>query len=113
MNLLANACAVVVPFVLEWAGILPRVYDFHDGLVTVVPWIATFTEMQARLALMAASVGALVGTTLFVYHATDIVNSMRLRLALQGWQLRQLARVRVRAEQSSGAPDSTSNAPRE
>jgi hypothetical protein len=94
VNLLAYVGVVVIPMVLEWAKVLPTSYVFHEGAMTMVPVIIELPEIPTRIALTVASVGALVGATLFVYRATDMLNSMRRRLALQSWQLRQLAAVR-------------------
>jgi serine/threonine-protein kinase len=91
VNLYANICAIVVPFALEWSGILPRTCFFEGGNFILKPLVVAMPEIPSRVALAVASVGALVGATLFVYRATDIARSARLRLALQSWQLRQLA----------------------
>jgi serine/threonine protein kinase len=101
VNLFANAGAILVPLLLEWGGILPRNYMFHGGAMTMLPVAVGFPEVPSRIAATLASVGALVGATIFVYHATDMLNSTRLRLALQGWQLRQLASVRDRKDSDS------------
>jgi hypothetical protein len=93
-NLCVNICAILAPFALEWAGVLPPSYSFQDGRFTILPLVVGLPELPSLLALTVASVGALIGATLFVYRATDIARNARGRLALQSWQLRQLATLR-------------------
>lgn len=103
VNLSVYVLALTVPMLLEWTGVLPRSYVFHDGAITVLPVVTALPELPARIGLMLASIGALVGATLFVYRSTDMLTAMRLRLALQSWHLRQLAAVRE-TRASDGAP---------
>jgi serine/threonine-protein kinase len=106
-NLLANSGAIIIPFCLEWAGVLPKSYVFGENRVDVLPLVLAFREVPSRLSLAAATVGALVGATLFVYFATDMLHAMRLRLALQGWHLQQLAAVDDGKRLASSAPPSS------
>jgi hypothetical protein len=103
-NLGINICAILVPFALEWTGILPRSCFFQDGFFLLKPIVVSMPEVPSRITLAVASVGALIGATLFVYRATDIARSARLRLALQSWQLRQLATLQADASGPNSQP---------
>lgn len=75
---------------LEWAGVLPRQYDFVDGELHVLPVTVAFTETPTRLLLLLSAVGAIVATALFVSNVRGAQARAQRQVSLLGWHLRQL-----------------------
>ena len=84
------AMAVVVPLLLELAGVWSPSYRFTEAGMLIVPHLASL-PMGATLALLAlASVTTIVLPALLMREARDSVEESREQLAVQAWQLRQL-----------------------
>jgi serine/threonine-protein kinase len=85
---LASGCAaILVPALLEWAGILPRAYVFRDG-----NWLiqAVATEFRyAPLMMLIVTLTALVAPALFVWRLDQRVVDASRRLHVQLWHLAQ------------------------
>jgi eukaryotic-like serine/threonine-protein kinase len=88
---LALGCAaVLVPFALEWAGVLPPSYVFEEGRIVVLPVGQAFPEVVTRLELLAASLVTILIPAFAVWRTTDGLTQARQRLHMQSWQLQQL-----------------------
>lgn len=84
------AMAVVVPLLLEFAGVWPPSYEFTDAGMLVVPHLAALPMAATLLLLALASVTTIVLPALLMREARDSVEESREQLAVQAWQLRQL-----------------------
>jgi eukaryotic-like serine/threonine-protein kinase len=89
--ILALGCAaVLVPFSLEWAGVLPTSYVFEEGRIVILPVGQEFPEIITRLELLAVSLVTLVIPAFAIWRTSDRLTQARQRLHMQSWQLQQL-----------------------
>ncbi len=84
------AMAVVVPLLLEAAGVWPPSYEFTDAGMLVVPHLASRPLGPTLGLLVVASVTTVVLPALLMREARDSVEESREQLAVQAWKLRQL-----------------------
>lgn len=61
--------AMFVPFVAEWAGLLPPAYDFAGGRIAIRPQAVEFPEAPTRVALFAANLMLVLVVSAFLYRA--------------------------------------------
>ena len=87
--------AVVVPAVLQWIGVIPPSYVFSREGLTIVPMLADFPETATHAVLMCASIACVGVTSLIVERFRRALVSAEQRVHVQGWQLRQLLRLRA------------------
>jgi len=85
--------AVVVPFVAEWAGLIPRSYEFRPDGFLVTPVVMQLSELPVRLLSLLVTLGALVGSVLYVRRVVVVEVELRRRWVLHNWHLRQMTRV--------------------
>src|SRR5690606_7215568 len=54
-------CAVLVPALAEWIGLMPSPYVFHeDGSLTILPRLVELPESRVRPSLLAATIASIV-----------------------------------------------------
>jgi eukaryotic-like serine/threonine-protein kinase len=83
--------SILLPALLQIAGVLPRSYSFENGTMRVHPILLNLPETPTLLLLGAASVSSvLVGASIALYFRR-LLDAAERRLAVQSWQLRQLA----------------------
>ncbi len=82
--------AWAVPFALEWAGLLPRFYDFANGTMIVRPHMLRLTEAPTRVLFLVTSVTTMFLPVAFVDRTRAEIVQARRELALRAWQLRNL-----------------------
>ena len=92
-TLALGLASVVVPFVLEWAGVTPRNYEFANGAITVHSHVMQLSEVPVRLTNLLTTLVALIGSVLYVARVVRVENELRGRWLLQNWHLRQMAQV--------------------
>jgi eukaryotic-like serine/threonine-protein kinase len=88
--ILIGVLGFAVPAVLEWAGVVPRAYEFADGVIKVLPRGVEFPRRATELMLFVMSLATIVGSAIFAVHATRARAEAERRLQLHAWQLRQL-----------------------
>jgi eukaryotic-like serine/threonine-protein kinase len=90
-TLLALAClSIVVPFGLEWAGVLPAAYELRGDAILIFPLAFGFPELYTRLALVGGALATVVLPGLTVWHGSQAIMRARERAHTQAWQLQQL-----------------------
>ena len=88
--LAVSLLAVSLPLALERLGVLPRAYDFTDSAMIIHPVVREFPEIPVRLGILAASLAAVVASSLYVWKAHDSLTDLSDALERQAWRLRQL-----------------------
>jgi serine/threonine-protein kinase len=87
---LMGALTILIPFVLEMVGVLPRSYAFENGHLVVLPHVLSFTPMPTLVFLLFANVAVVVTACLFLLRFSEAVDRTEERLHVQAWHLRQL-----------------------
>ena len=85
--------AVVAPFVLEWAGLIPRSYEFRPDGFLVKPIVMRLSEVPVRVLSLLVTLGALVGSVLYVRRVVVVEAELRRTWVLHNWHLRQMTRL--------------------
>ena len=62
----AVALAVMVPFILQEAGVLPRAYVFEGDRMIVLPLMTGLPPVRTQVYLVLASLAAIVAPTLVI-----------------------------------------------
>jgi serine/threonine protein kinase len=90
MPFLLAMFSVFVPLGLSYLGVLPRAYTFHDGVVTVHPFVAAFDAVPTFLTLSLVTFAQLVLPSVLISRAVDALVDAERRNFAQAWRLRQL-----------------------
>jgi hypothetical protein len=85
--------SIAVPFVLEWAHVIPANYTFAADTFVTTSHVMRLPEIPIRLASLVTSLGALIGSVLYVARVVRIEGELRRTFLLQNWHLRQMAHV--------------------
>lgn len=85
-----GSVSIIVPFVLEWMGVIPRSYLFEHNTITVVSSAIHLTPAMTQITLPLFSVLAIVGPTLTAWRLSDALTDVRRYLHIQMWHLEQL-----------------------
>lgn len=91
--------SVVVPFLLEAAGLVPPSYEFRDGDFVLLSRALELDPTLTILSLLYTTVTFVILPGLFFGGIRDKLAEVETKLHLQAWQLRQLA-----AEHQDDAP---------
>ena len=83
--------AVLVPFALELASVLPPSYRFEGGRLGVMPNLAEFPPTLTLAALVVFACVTTLLPMLMIGGVGDSLRAARQRFLLHRWQLRQLA----------------------
>jgi hypothetical protein len=84
--------AVIAPFVAEWAGLVPRSYDFRPDGFLVKPIVMHLSEVPVRLVSLFVTLAALVGSVFYVRRVV-VEAELRRTWLLHNWHLRQMAQL--------------------
>ena len=103
-----GALAIVAPFVLQMAGVLPPSYGFHNGALLVFPRMTSFPPAGTQAFLLLASVGLIVAPAVIVSRVRGSLARAEERLFMQSWMLRHLVPDQARNATSVVPPPSTS-----
>jgi hypothetical protein len=95
-SLVAAIVGMVVPVVLEAAGVLPASYSFTEGF-EIVPQLVEFPEARTIAFLTLASVAIMVVPAIFVGRLRAALLDSERRELLQTWRIRQLGESLLRA----------------
>jgi serine/threonine-protein kinase len=85
--------AVIAPFVAEWAGLVPRSYDFRPDGFLVKPIVMHLSEVPVRLVSLFVTLAALVGSVFYVRRIVVVEAELRRTWLLHNWHLRQMAQL--------------------
>jgi eukaryotic-like serine/threonine-protein kinase len=91
--LVLGVLSVSVPFVAEWLALIPTSYEFRDGGMLVMPVVMELSEVPVRIASLVATLGALIGSVLYVRRVVLVETELRTRWVLHNWHLRQMAQM--------------------
>src|SRR5262249_39557467 len=61
-----GCCAILVPTLLEWAGVLSNSYIFRDGMMCIVPRFTELRAAQTSILLLVVNLGVIVLGAVFV-----------------------------------------------
>jgi serine/threonine-protein kinase len=93
----ATGCiAVLAAAWIEYAGIFPRSYVFHDGALTLLPRAVAHSEIPTMAALALTTIFMLVVPAFIVGQHQNALRDAERRAFLQSWQLRHLLPERAR-----------------
>jgi len=92
--------AIIVPLLLELAGILPSSYAFADGHFTIVPQAVTFTRGWSLAVLAGATLLALVIPCAIVRNVREQLSRAERERLLQAWQFQRLGEELIGARTS-------------
>ena len=85
-----GALAIVVPYLLQLAGVLPASYSFARGAITILPWAVEFPGEQVAVFLLAESLAVIIVPMIVIGRSIDALVAAERRLFSQAWTLRQL-----------------------
>jgi serine/threonine-protein kinase len=100
----AAAIATVVPFVLEWTGVLPRTVWIEDGAIVIRPWAIGIDPVGSLVVLVGATLGVIVVIAAIVLRLRGAQLAAERRNALHAWHLRQLVTTATAADAASAPP---------
>jgi serine/threonine-protein kinase len=86
-----SGLAILVPFLLEFAGWIPRSFSFEAGHLVLYPRALRLSPTGTTLALLYSSVTFSVLQPVLLGGWRDALSAAERKLFLQAWQLRQLA----------------------
>jgi serine/threonine-protein kinase len=84
------AVLLIVPVILEIAGLLPTSYAFRGGQLIVLPNLIQFSAVRTPVALALVNLAVLLAATGMMARHRNLMGEAERRLHLQAWQLRQI-----------------------
>jgi eukaryotic-like serine/threonine-protein kinase len=103
--LVFGAVGLVVPFALQFLGVLPASYAFSGGVITIQPWAVNFPGSSVALLLLAEALAVLIVPMLVIGRSIDALVSAERRVFAQAWTLRQLMPDEARGAAVAGLAD--------
>ncbi|MFT3774797.1 MAG: hypothetical protein QM820_56330 [Minicystis sp.] len=94
--LVLGVLAVMVPFVLQETGVLPRAYLFEGDRMIVLPRMTGLPPVRTQVYLVLASLAAIVAPTLVISRLRDTLESAEERAFMNAWTLQNLVPGRAR-----------------
>ncbi|APR82435.1 Serine/threonine protein kinase [Minicystis rosea] len=94
--LVLGVLAVMVPFVLQEAGVLPRAYLFEGDRMIILPRMTGLPPVRTQVYLVLASLAAIVAPTLVISRLRDTLESAEERAFMHAWTLQNLVPGRAR-----------------
>ena len=85
----ASALPILVPLLLEWAGVLAPSYAFRDHALVLLPRMVSFPPAATFGFLLVANVGLVIVPALLVARSRDEAHRAERRVFLHLWHLRQ------------------------
>lgn len=89
LGLILGCLTILVPFALEWAGVVPPSYEFVDGTLVIIPRIREISPVSLYAAMVADLV-TIVVTGLVMWRFSSELEEKRRHIQVTGWHLRQL-----------------------
>ena len=93
----AGVAVVVVPVLLQAAGVLPPSYEFVDGTIRILPRMADFPPAATLAFLLVTHAVILITCQVYIARLRRDYLSAEARLRLQAWQLGQIVPEDARA----------------
>jgi hypothetical protein len=90
LGLAAGVIAMVLPVLLELAGVLPASYAFEAGTMSVLPQVVALSETGTIALLACANIAMLVVPALFIARLRSDLSIVQTRQLVQTWQFRRL-----------------------
>ena len=87
---LVAAPALVVPYLLEHAGVFPDMTRFEDGVMKVFPWAVDIAQPLAEALLLTSSLALLAGGLYVAVQMRQNLERALRRSQLHTWQLEQM-----------------------
>jgi serine/threonine-protein kinase len=94
--LVLGVLAVMVPFVLQEADILPRAYAFETDRMIVLPRMTGLPPIRTQVYLVLASLAAIVAPTLVISRLRDTLEAAEEKAFMNAWTLQNLVPGRAR-----------------
>jgi serine/threonine-protein kinase len=92
-----GALAVIVPFALQEAGVLPPAYAFQQGNMVVLPHMTGLPPVRTQIYLLLSSLGAIIAPTVVISRLRDSLEAAEERAFMHAWTLQNLIPGRARA----------------
>ena len=89
-SIFLGCVAIVLPFLLQWFGVLPQQMTFTDAGIVLAPGIAALPPGPTLIFLLLSNLGIVVTASLVVARFRDATAKNDERLYFQTWQLRQI-----------------------
>jgi serine/threonine-protein kinase len=102
MILLAGSIVGLVPFLLEFSGLVDPSFRFEGGALVLTSKVLSFSGLPTLLMLGLTNSGLVTFTALSAYHFRQTVADTEAKSALVSWQLGQLVPDAARAVAKSG-----------
>ncbi len=93
LTIALGCCAILIPSMLEWIGVLSPSYAFDQGSMMVLPRMVQFPAVPTQLMLVLLGLSVVIGTGSFVHWVRKAQLRAERKLHLQAWHLRQLVRM--------------------
>lgn len=87
---------VLVPTLLQWTGVLPDPYSFHNGVMSILPVMFQLPRVPTLAFLLISSLALVLTGSVFTVQQRDAFLDAERRLQLQAWQLRQIVPAEAR-----------------
>jgi serine/threonine-protein kinase len=81
---------IVVPFVLETAGVIARSYRFEGGALIIEPNMLAFPEVPTLVFLLGSSIVMLLVCAIMIATVSDHQHASERRIHMQAWYVRHL-----------------------
>jgi hypothetical protein len=91
-----GALAVIVPFLLQETGWIPRAYLFENDRMVVVPWMTGLPAVRTQIYLLLASLAGIITPTVVISRMRDSLEAAEERAFMQAWTLQHLMPGRSR-----------------
>jgi hypothetical protein len=82
--------AMVVPMLLELAGVLPASYRFADGAMVILPQMHELPAGASIGLLLGTSLAMLIVPCMFIARLREALSEAQTRWLLQAWHFRRL-----------------------
>jgi serine/threonine-protein kinase len=102
-----GALSVIVPFVLQEAGWLPRAYVFEGDRMIVLPRMTGLPPMRTQIYLLLSSLAAIVVPTVVISRLRDTLEAAEEKAFMHAWTMQGLVPGKAReaaVEMRKGPP---------
>ena len=82
--------SVFVPFALQWFGVIPSSFAFHDGIIEIRPIMENFPPLYTPWGLCLVTAAQLVLPAILVSRAVEAIVAAERKNFAQAWRLKQL-----------------------
>jgi eukaryotic-like serine/threonine-protein kinase len=89
--LVAMAClSILVPFALEWTGVIPTSYEFRDNVIVILPGAFEFPDLNTRLGLVGGAIATVILSIMTVLNGSHVLTRAREHAHPHARQLEKL-----------------------